>query len=130
MSGVNFESDTSLSLRDCHWQCQLEFELRCQELSSLTHGLKPVASPTIGTGDSGGGGDGSEPRDIYFGLRIDEALALDSEMEAEEVGVRLSLLLGFLLVQTTYSEERVFYLWVCLHGAGAVVLGSVCCRLG
>jgi hypothetical protein len=60
-------------------------------LSPQTPLQKPAASPTIGTGDSGGGEDGGEPRDIYFGLRIDEALALDSEMEAEEVGAVVSV---------------------------------------
>ena len=58
-----------------------------------------------------------------------EALALDSEMEAEEVGAVVSVV-GILIGTDYISEERVFYLWVCLHGAGAVVLGSVCCRLG
>ncbi len=57
-------------------------------LSPHTPLHKPAQSPSVGTGDSGAreGGEGAgEPRDIYFGLRIDEALALDSEME--EVGV-------------------------------------------
>lgn len=102
-------------------------------LSPHTPLHKPAQSPSVGTGDSGAreGGEGAgEPRDIYFGLRIDEALALDSEME--EVGMihgHASFPVASLLdcARVDWSGVDVGNRFLLLPRA-ARRLGSVCCR--